>query len=465
MPSSNPETTFDSPPERATTEPVVLGEPLGETPMGPGAFVARRYRVVRALGEGGMGQVFEADHVGLGRSVALKVVRSCSPSGSSTIERFEREARALARLSGPNVVRVFDFGHLDDGRPFLAMELLEGEDLRTRIRRGRVAPRLAIDWVRQACLGLAEAHEAGLVHRDIKPENLFLSPVSEAGVHVRLIDFGIAKDVTPAGRDGSELTASTLLLGSPSYMSPEQLRAPQEVGPATDLWSLGVVLHELLSGALPFVGETDAALVAAIAADRPKPLHASLEPSELRRELEAIVSSCLDKDPLRRPASARALAAKLERIARDSSPSPPRRAWSAAASVLATTAAVLGVGWILSAREGESVQPATHDPSGPFAGARVEAPSVGDSSRDPEPAGPADPIEGKRAPSVLESLPASAPRVREPRALASGHSMSLPARSVPAARASASAGTAPTASPLATEARIDRAAAAIERRK
>ncbi|HEV7557208.1 MAG TPA: serine/threonine-protein kinase, partial [Kofleriaceae bacterium] len=216
-----------------------------------GTLVAGKYRIDRILGRGGMGIVASAAHVHLHNKVALKFLEPSFVADAKVVERFVREARAVAGLRGEHVCRVTDVGALDNGTPFIVMELLEGTDLARLLKTGPVPVQRACSYVLQACVGVAEAHALDIVHRDLKPANLFLTHRPDGTPLVKVLDFGIAKAPTTNGDDFS-LTQTAGVLGSPGYMSPEQLRSSHDVDRRTDIWSLGVILYELVSGHPPF---------------------------------------------------------------------------------------------------------------------------------------------------------------------------------------------------------------------
>lgn len=257
-----------------------------------GSTVGGRYRIERALAEGGMGRVFAGQHLGLGEPVAIKLLK-VERASPRDIARFEREARAAARIRGENVVRVLDVG-FEEGRPYIVMELVDGVDLATHLKaHGPVEPALAVAYVLQACEALAEAHRLEVVHRDLKPSNLLLTRRPDGSPLIKVSDFGIAKVEGPA----TSLTETRDVLGSPKYMSPEQVREAHDVDVRSDVWSLGVTLYELLSDALPFDAFTAAGIIARIASDPPAPLDdgPALDPA-----LVAVVFRCLEKDRERR---------------------------------------------------------------------------------------------------------------------------------------------------------------------
>src|SRR5262252_3026773 len=238
-----------------------------------GEVLVGKYRVDRILGRGGMGLVVAALHLQLEQAVALKLLLPGASSVPEAVGRFLREARAAARIQSEHVVRVTDVGTLDSGEPFMVMELLRGMDLSQVVHAtGPLAVTTAVDYLLQACEGVAEAHKLGIVHRDLKPSNLFLAQRSDGSPLVKVLDFGISKAATAAG--SVALTATAAFMGSPLYMSPEQVRSARDVDARTDIWSLGVVLHELLTGVPVYRAETASAVMAMIAADPPVPVRA-----------------------------------------------------------------------------------------------------------------------------------------------------------------------------------------------
>lgn len=253
--------------------------------------------------------VYEAEHVGLRQGLALKVLKPELAGDAGCVTRFEREARASAQLRSPNVAKVFDVDYLPSGQPYITMELLVGHDLGAELgRSGRLPVDLAVDYVRQACSGIAEAHALGIVHRDLKPENLFLT---ELGVLtdrklLKILDFGIAKNVSENAR---RLTAPDAVFGTVDYMSPEQIRSATQVDHRTDLWSLGVILYELVTGQTPYHGDARSVIAQIVSEPVRPPTH--LVP-ELPPSLVATIMKALHKDPAKRFQSADEMRAELE---------------------------------------------------------------------------------------------------------------------------------------------------------
>jgi serine/threonine-protein kinase len=262
----------------------------------PGHVVADKYQVERILGQGGMGTVISAIHVHLGERVAIKILSREATAQSEALSRFMREARAAARIKSEHVAKVSDVGMLPDGTPYIVMEYLQGADLSdTLAQQGRLPADDAIELVLQACEAVAEAHSLGIVHRDLKPANLFLTHRADGTPSIKVLDFGISK-VTHPGTSQAEaaLTHTTTIMGSPLYMSPEQLRATRGVDLRTDIWSIGVILYELLSGEAPFIGPTLPDISVKIAVEPPPPLRAKRP--DVSALLEAVILKCLEKD-------------------------------------------------------------------------------------------------------------------------------------------------------------------------
>ena len=277
-----------------------------QPPVAPGDVIAEKYVVERTLGVGGMGIVVAARHKLLDHHVALKFVQGARED-STLVRRLLREAQIIARMKSSHVVRVLDVGLMADGAPYLVMELLEGIDLQKRLDTdGRLPIDEAVSFVVQACEAIAEAHTQGIVHRDLKPSNLFLTTDVDERPLVKVLDFGISK---PLGnvRIGSDITSPCDLMGTPMYMSPEQLRASPEVDARSDIWSLGVMLYELVSGTPPFEFKSLVDLCATVVRDPPRPL-----PSFVPTELSDVIFKCLAKEPADRFQKIGALVAALE---------------------------------------------------------------------------------------------------------------------------------------------------------
>jgi serine/threonine-protein kinase len=256
-----------------------------------GTTIARKYRVLSQVGKGGMGAVYLAQHEALGQRVAIKVLAGREEAETA---RFFREARAAAKLRSEYVVRVSDVGTEEGVGPYMVMELLVGADLAQILdATGPLSVEDAVDAVVEACAALGNAHAHGIVHRDIKPSNMFLAQRSGLPSIVKVLDFGISK-LTELDTEARKLTETRTLMGSPHYMSPEQLRSAKDVDGRSDIWSLGVVLYELLTAKMPFAGDSIGAVFAAILETVPVPLR-KLRP-EVPPTLESAVTRCLARE-------------------------------------------------------------------------------------------------------------------------------------------------------------------------
>jgi serine/threonine-protein kinase len=261
-----------------------------------GEILAGKYRVEKVLGQGGMGVVVQAMHQQLDERVAVKFLLPEYAQHPEASTRFLREARAAVKIKSEHVARVIDVGTLETGAPFMVMEYLQGRDLSEVLSsKSKLPPEEAVEYVLQACEAIAEAHAAGIVHRDLKPANLFLTQRADGSQIIKVLDFGISK-VTRTGESGPDmsLTKTSTMMGSPLYMSPEQMRSSRDVDARSDLWSIGAILYETLSGRTPFEGESLPELCAKILTDEPAPL-TTVAP-EIAPELDTAVRKCLAKN-------------------------------------------------------------------------------------------------------------------------------------------------------------------------
>jgi serine/threonine protein kinase len=318
MPKIDPARTVDSdgttrPPAECARVAAWATDPPGSTmnrmarrspldwssaPVEPGDIIAGKFKVEQVLGTGGVGVVVAARHLQLDERVALKFLLPEAVRSEVDVARFCREAQAAVRLKCEHVARVTDVGTLETGSPYMVMEYLTGTDLSDVLdEKGALPVEEGLDYVLQACEAIAEAHSIGFVHRDIKPSNLFVTQRSDGSPLIKVLDFGIAKATHQAriGQGEQELTRTRTMLGSPMYMSPEQVRNSKDVDERTDIWSLGVVLYEVLTGAVPFEGDSVTGVVAAVVGDPLPPL--TEKRPDLPAALSDVVSTCLQKDP------------------------------------------------------------------------------------------------------------------------------------------------------------------------
>ncbi|MBL8922732.1 MAG: protein kinase [Myxococcaceae bacterium] len=265
----------------------------GEVRLKPGDVIGGRFQVEAHIGEGGMGEVYRATHVYLKRTVALKVLHRRLVSNQDAWARFQREAELVSQLEGPNIVRTFDFGRLDDGQPFLSMEFVEGETLDKMLDRGPLEVKDAATVLAQVCEGLAEAHALGIVHRDLKPPNIMMGRRRDGRVIAKILDFGIAR-LAAAGQE--KLTATGAVIGTPSYLAPEQAQGG-DIDARTDLYSLGCVAYELLTGRVPFKADSLARLILMHLQERPRPLEAYRPSLGEWPAVNEVVLKALEKDP------------------------------------------------------------------------------------------------------------------------------------------------------------------------
>ncbi len=277
-----------------------------------GQTIAGRFRLVRLIGRGGMGEVHEAEHTELARRVAVKILHGRAATNRSSMTRIKREARSLASLSHPNVVQVLDAGE-HEGWPYIAMELLHGEDLRMRLDRdGPLPVGEAITITSQILAGLDAVHAAGVVHRDVKPENIFLTKAADGTTFVKILDFGVSKLMAIDSSAGN-LTESGTIVGSPAFMAPEQAIGSSGVDARTDLYSVGALLYTMLAGRAPFAAPNIPAVLLAIVEGRSEPL-ANLRPG-LPTALLQLIDKAMDKERGKRFRSAAEFSAALQAVA------------------------------------------------------------------------------------------------------------------------------------------------------
>lgn len=255
-----------------------------------GAVLAGKYRVERVLGQGGMGMVVKATHLHLHQPVAIKLLLPEMLGHPQLAHRFLREAQAAVRLKSEHVARVIDVGSLESGAPYMVLEYLEGADLAS-VSRSQLSVGAVVDLMLQACEALSEAHSLGIVHRDIKPANLFITRGADGIPLLKVLDFGISK--IPVA--GSSLTATNVVMGTPTYMSPEQMRSSRDVDHRSDIWALGIVLYELLQGTPPFGSDTFSSMIVKVVTEPLPPFRVPLP-----GDLDTVVYRCLEKQPERR---------------------------------------------------------------------------------------------------------------------------------------------------------------------
>ena len=287
-----------------------------------GDVIDRKYELVRLLGEGGMGTVFEGRHRRLDRRCALKFLHPELTKDHEMVTRLMREAKAAASIGSEHIVEVTDVGETEEGIPYVVMEYLEGEDLSELLKREeKVEQARAATLVIQACRALAAAHKRGIVHRDLKPENLFLTEREDGTEWIKVLDFGIAKFRDSMAKDVQRLTETGMTLGTPYYMSPEQARGARDLDHLSDIFSLGTILYELLSGHLPFQAATYNEVIIMIATSDPPPL--SMHEPTIDSGLEKVVLKALSRDPRSRHQSTYELSDALKPYAYRISSLPP----------------------------------------------------------------------------------------------------------------------------------------------
>ncbi len=277
-----------------------------------GQELSGRYRILQHLGAGAMGEVYLAEHIQLGRREAIKLLKPQIAESAPFVRRFRREARTINRLHHPNIVKLYDFGKLDGDRYYLAMEFVPGESLATAVKAGAMPIPRALGILGQLAEAIHHAHEAGVVHRDLKPENVMLGERKGQRDQVKVLDFGMAKLVDPDAQDSVGTTQQGSAYGTPSYMAPEQFTGGKQDA-RTDLYAFGCVAFELVTGTPPFTGRPMAVFDAQV--NRVPPRASAASPDvHVPRALDDLIAACLEKDPDRRPPSARAVTEALRQV-------------------------------------------------------------------------------------------------------------------------------------------------------
>jgi serine/threonine-protein kinase len=344
----------------------------------PGHLLGGKYLVEAKIGEGGMGIVHRAVHVELDRRVAIKVVREELAQRNEVVRRLLLEARAAASIRSEHVARVLDIGRAANGAPYIVMEYLEGRDLCEVLEQyGRLQYGTAIDLVLQACEAVGEAHARGIVHRDLKPENLFLTTRADGAPVVKVLDFGIAKSLR--SHRTAAITNPSATVGSPHYMAPEQMRARDAIDHRADIWSLGAILYELVTGRPPFDADTIPSVCVMVLSERLKPAR-SLVP-ELPEALDEILARCLAKRPSQRFENVAELAEALAPFGSQASLDYAGRVSRVVSGVRERTPSVVPPGNAGSRREatGRELRRSPVSPYPPLARSHVESPSRGGS--------------------------------------------------------------------------------------
>jgi hypothetical protein len=336
--------------------------------LSTGDIIDGKYRIIRMIGEGGMGAVFEGENMRIHRKVAIKVLHSAVAQTGEAVARFEREAQAAGRIGSEHIVEVLDLGNLPSGDRYMVMEFMDGDALSGRIRaRGRLTPAEAYPIMHQLLEALAAAHGAGIIHRDLKPDNVYLLK-SRGGKadFVKLLDFGISKFNQLSGDSGFSMTRTGAVMGTPYYMAPEQAKGSRDLDHRVDLYAAGVILYEAITGEVPFNADTFNELLFKIVLEAAKPVEQAVP--DIDPHFAAIVNKSMAREPAARFQSAREFQSELEQWAAGASP-------QLAASLNASTQvglprapalATLGAGQFVAPATGQFVPPATgqHAPIG-----------------------------------------------------------------------------------------------------
>jgi serine/threonine protein kinase len=327
-----------SPRDGTPPEGTFGGEP--EEPDLSGQTVAGRYRVIRRLGEGGMGVVYQAIDERLEKAVAVKVLKEDFAKRQDVVARFTQEAKSAARIKHENVLDVTDYGKTEAGSYYIAMELLVGTDLAEVLQKGDpMTVERATDIAMQICRALSAAHGLGVVHRDMKPENVFLLRSNEGREVVKIVDFGIAQMKDPAGGENTrKLTRTGMIFGTPEYMSPEQASG-KPIDHRVDVYATGVILYEMFAGRVPFVGDTFMGVLTQHMFEAPPPISELNPDSNITPEFSAVIHKALAKDPNQRYASMGEFSEDLMRVRQGAHPSAPGGAYSVGSALRGSTAA------------------------------------------------------------------------------------------------------------------------------
>lgn len=281
-----------------------------------GSSIFGDYIIRKKLGEGGMGSVYLAENSNIEQSIAVKVLHGEAAQSAELVQRFNREAKVICKLTHPNIIRVFIFGRTPNDTIFLAMEYVEGRTLRDVIEAdGHIETLRAISLMRQCLHALTEAHELGIIHRDLKPDNIMLTSFRDVDEFVKILDFGIAKIKDQPGSMNQKLTQAGVVYGTPEYLSPEQAQA-KELDGRSDVYSMGIILYEMVTGVVPFHSSTAVAILAAHVYDAPQP-PTSVAKHVLHPKLDSIIAKALNKDPKGRYQSAMEFLADLEELESD----------------------------------------------------------------------------------------------------------------------------------------------------